>query len=341
MPDEPPILWIVFILIILLGAFFSSSETAYTNANKIRLKVKSENGSKSAKLALWIIDHIDSSIITVLIFASLIQVALSTVATLFFVNLLGQTNGSLVATIVTTLIIFILVDTIPKTITRSFPERIAMINSYVVAFFMVLLYPITYIFRLFIKLLKKIFKFKEDTVLTEEDLSNVIEESEEKGVLDETTSDIILSSLVFDDRIVKEVVTPKDKIVALDIEGLTNKKLNDFILETPYSRIPLYKKDKNKIVGVIVVREYIKAYMDNHNVKITKVMNKPYYVHQDIKFDDIIEGFKKHNTHIAFVYDSNNALIGMVTMEDVLEELVGHVDEPTQKIKLKKKGTVK
>ncbi|MGI6644919.1 MAG: CNNM domain-containing protein [Bacilli bacterium] len=337
MPDEPHLLWIAFIILIIIGMFFSASETAYTTANKIRLKVKAENGSRSAKLALWIIKHIDGTIITVLIWANLVQIILSSIATMFFVNLIGS-GGGVVATLVITLVIFLIVDTIPKSITNTNPERVAMINSYLVAFFLVILYPLTILFRLFIKLLKKIFKFTEDTTLTEEDFSNVIEESEEKGVLDETVSDIILSTLVFEDRIVSEVTTKKEDIFALDIKDLTNDKLNDCILTTPFSRIPIYRNTKDNIIGVIVVREYIKAYLDDNNVKISKIMHRPYYVSKDIKFDDIIEGFQKHKTHIAFVYDENNSLIGMVTMEDVLQQLVGKIEEPINKMsKVKRK----
>lgn len=332
MPDTP-ITWVLIVLLIILGIFLASCETSFTTANRIRLKVMAENGNRSAKLAMWVINRIDSTIATLLIYNSFVTVALSSLTTIIFVNAIGAQTGLLVATLVVTLVIYIFVDSIPKAITHLFPERFAMINSYIIVVFIILVYPISYLYRLFIKLIQKIFKIKEDTIITEEDFSNVIEQSEQKGVIDETVSEIILSTLVFEDRVVSEVVTPKDKIVAVDIVGLTHQKLNDFILDCNYSRIPIYKNDKNNIVGVIVVREYIKHYMNNKNVRIKNIMSKPYFVKKDIAFDDIIDGYRKHNTHIAFVLDESDQLLGMVTMEDVLQELVGRVDEPFSKFK--------
>ena len=334
MPDEPISRIILIIILILLGAFFGSSETAFTTADRIRLKVKAENNNRSAKLALWVTKNLDNTIVTILVLNALLQTLMSTLATLFFVDLLNSSDmGSLVSTLVVAAVIFILCDSIPKTIAHAIPERIAMINSYFASVLIVLLYPFTVIFYGLNLLLKKIFKFKEDTQITEEDFSNVIESIEEKGDLDTDASEIILSSLEFSDTIVRDVLTPRHNIVALDLDKLTTKSLNDFLLKSKYSRIPVYKDTIDNIVGVIVVREYIKAYVKNQKLSIKRILNKPYFVTPRSNLGEIIDGFRKNNTHIAFVRDEKNVLIGMVTMEDVLEELVGQIAEPLSRLK--------
>lgn len=334
MPDEPILRIILIIILILLGAFFGSSETAFTTADRIRLKVKAENNNRSAKLALWVTKNLDNTIVTILVLNALLQTLMSTLATLFFVDLLKSSDlGSLVSTLVVAAVIFILCDSIPKTIAHAIPETIAMMNSYFAAFLIVLLYPFTVIFYGLNLLMKKIFKFKEDTQFTEEDFSNVIEAIEEKGELDTNESEIILSSLEFSETIVRDVLTPRQNIVALDISKITTKTLNEFLLKTKFSRIPVYKDHIDNIIGVIVVREYIKAYVKNKNLNIKRILNKPYFVTHKNKLGEIIEGFRKNNTHIAFVRDEKNLLVGMVTMEDVLEELVGQIAEPLSRIK--------
>lgn len=334
MPDEPITRIILVIILILLGAFFGSSETAFTTADRIRLKVKAENNNKSAKLALWVTKYLDNTIVTILVLNALLQTIMSALATILFVETLGLgQTGTIVSTIVVAMVIFILCDSIPKTIAHAFPETIAMMNAYLASFLIVVLFPFTIIFYGFNLLLKKIFKFKEDTVITEEDFSNVIEAIEEQGQIDSDTSEIILSSLEFGDTVVRDVITPRHNIVAVDLSRLTTKEFNEFILKTKYSRIPIYKDKIDNIIGVIVVREYIKAYIKNKNLNIKRVMNKPFFVSHKATLREIIEGFRQQNTHIAFVRDEKSVLIGMVTMEDVLEELVGQIAEPLSRLK--------
>lgn len=332
MPDEPISRILIIIMLILLGAFFGSSETAFTTADRIRLKVKAENNNRSAKLALWVTKNIDNTIVTILVLNALLQTIMSTLATIFFISLMGEA-GSVVSSIVVAAVIFVLCDSIPKTIAHAIPEQMAMLNSYFASFLIVLLYPVTVIFYWIFLLFKKVFKFKEDTQITEQDFSNVIESAEEKGQIDSDTSEIILSSLEFGDTVVRDVLTPRHNVVALDYSKITTKNLNEFLLSTKYSRIPIYKDTIDNIIGVIVVREYIKAYIKNHKLNIKRVLNKPYFVTTKANLEEIIDGFRTNSTHIAFVKDEKGTLVGMVTMEDVLEELVGQIAEPLSRLK--------
>ena len=193
---------------------------------------------------------------------------------------------------------------------------------------MLILFPITFVFEKFTKLIEKIFKVKDENQFDEEDFENVVENASDEGILEEEQSDIIQSALDFADTNVKEVLTPKNKIFALDINTLTKEKLHNIILTTNYSRIPVYSGDFDNIIGVLHIKTYLSAYLNNPNVSIRRKLQKPYFVSSNIMIDDLFNGFKKHHTHIAIVRDKNKKVIGMVTMDDVLEELVSDISEP-------------
>lgn len=332
MPDSPIWGWIIIGILLIFGAFFGASETAYTTASRIKLKVKAENGSKTAALALKIVERVDHALITVLILNNLLQVAMSSLATVIFIKLGYVDQASFLSTLVITFAIFVLADSIPKSIAQANPELIAMLNSYLIVFLMIIIFPISIIFFGLNRLLSKVFRLKEEQeTMTEEDLANIIEASEESGKLENQEIELIQSAIDLDTLFVKDILTPRKKIFAVDITNLTHEKLQATIIESTYNRIPVYRNDLDHIVGVIVVRAYLKKYLLDPQVSIKKTLTKPYFVTPNILLDDLLEGFKKNSTHIAFVVDKNHTLLGMVTMEDVLEELVGQTDIKTSK----------
>ncbi|MDD3938860.1 MAG: CBS domain-containing protein, partial [Bacilli bacterium] len=168
--------------------------------------------------------------------------------------------------------------------------------------------------------------------------TNIVESIEEEGLIEENESDIIYASFDFVDTSVKEVLTPRSKMFAIDIQGLTHEKLNQHLLETNYSRIPIYRGNINNIVGILHVKTYLHKFLKNRDITIESTLQKPYFVTTQIMMDEMIEGFKRNHTHIAIVRGSKDVVLGMVTMEDVLEELVGDIDEFNPKIA---KGKVK
>ena len=195
---------------------------------------------------------------------------------------------------------------------------------------MIIFTPITLIFEGMVKLLEIIFKNKSEEDFTSEDLEKVLEHSEESGELEEEQVDIIQSALEFVDTTAKDVLTRKSKIFALDINGLTNEKLNEEINNTNYSRIPIYDGDLDHYIGVLHVKTYIKEYLSNPNINIRDILQEPYIVPNKIELVDLLEGFKNHHTHLAMVTNKEGRIIGMVTMEDVLEELVEDISEPLE-----------
>ncbi len=301
------------------------------------MKVRAENGDKKAKLVLKLYEKFDKTLVTVLIGNNIVAVLVSVISTILFVMLLNEAKvddsiASLIATIVMTIIVYLFGDTIPKFIAKAIPDKCAINCVYLLVFFYYIFRPLAYVFEGLTWLCNKIFRIKEKPSMTEEDFSDVVESIEEEGLLEKNESNIIQASLDFVDTSVKDVLTPIQKMYALDIDKLNCEKLNSILLKTNYSRIPIYQGSINNIIGVLHVKTYLKNYHHNHKVDIRKSLQKPYFVTTKIKMDDMIEGFKKSHTHIAIVR-SNEKVVGMITMEDVLEELVGNIGEPTPTVK--------
>lgn len=327
MPDGP-LPWLIVSMLFILGSFFGASETAFTTCNRTRIKNKADEGSTSAKLVLRILNRLDKMIATILLVNNLIILVSGILLGLFFHHHFGNWGFLLAAAVLIGLGFFVL-ELFPKSIARANPNLVAQSMSFIIYPFMVILTPITLLYKPLAKELSKIYVMREKPLMTEETFSNVIESIGEQGIIEEEESDIIQSAIDFDELIVKDVLTPREKIVAIDLNGLTHQKLTAFILEHQFSRIPVYQGTLDKIVGVIVVRQYMKMYFANNKVPFSDILFKPYFVDAKLSLDDIFEGFLKNKTHIAFVLDSKKSLIGMVTMEDVLEEIVGQMDERT------------
>ena len=240
-----------------------------------------------------------------------------------------EDSSSLISSIIMTLLVYILGDTLPKTIARAIPNRMSKILIYPTYILMIVLFPISYLFEQIVKLIQKIFKLETNEDFTQEDFENVVASSEEHGEIEEEQAEIIQSALDFSETHVKEVFTPKDKMFAINIDGITREKLNSILQETSYSRIPLYKGDFNNIIGVLLVKTYVSESLKDPKVPLRKLIQKPYFVSSKITLIDLFNGFKKHKTHIAIVKDKNDNVVGMVTMEDVLEQIVGDIWDET------------
>ena len=332
---DVPLSWLIIGICVLAHFFFSAGETALACANRFKMQVEADDGKKSARLVLHVCEKYDRALITVLIGSNIVSIVASAVSTILFYNLF-LTSGlmdetiSLISSIIISLLIYVLGDALPKTIARSIPDTVSKLLVYPIYWLMLLLFPITFVFDGLAKLIEKIFKVKDETTFDEEDFENVVEKVSDEGIIEEEQGDIIQSALDFADTNVKEVLTPRNKIYALDIKSLNKDKLHKIIIDTNYSRIPIYDEEFDNIIGVLHIKTYISAYLRNPNISIRRKLQKPYFVSSNIMIDDLFNGFKKHHTHIAIVRDKNKKVIGMVTMDDVLEELVSDISEPNQ-----------
>lgn len=332
---DVPLSWVIISVCVLAHFFFSAGETALACANRFKMQVEADDGKKSARLVLHVCEKYDRALITVLIGSNIVAIVASAVSTVLFYNMLsssGLVNDtiSLISSIVISLLIYILGDALPKTIARSIPDTISKAFVYPIYWLMIILFPISFVFDKLAKLIEKIFRVKDESTFDEEDFENVVENASDEGVIEEEQGDIIQSALDFADTNVKEVLTPRNKVYALNIRGLDKEKLHQIILKTDYSRIPIYDGNFDNMIGVLHIKTYISAYLRNPNVSIRRKLQKPYFVSSKIMIDDLFNGFKKHHTHVALVRDNNKKIIGMVTMDDVLEELVSDISEPAR-----------
>ena len=328
---DVPLSCIIIGICVLAHFFFSAGETALACANRFKMQVEADEGKKSAALVLRVCEKYDRALITVLIGSNIVAILASTVCTVLFYRLFNNSNGevvSLLASITISLLIYIIGDALPKTIARSIPDTVSKILVYPIFGLIILVFPVTLLFELITKGIERLFRVKNDEDFGEEDFENVVEKVSDEGVLEEEQSDIIQSALEFTDTSVKEVLTPKNKIYALNISNLNKNELHDIIDKTKYSRIPVYDGDFDNMIGVLNIKKYLSAYLSNPHISVRRQLQKPYFVSPNIMIDDLLNGFKKHHTHIALVRDKNKKIIGMVTMDDVLEELVSDISEP-------------
>lgn len=327
-----PLSWLYLVLSIILifvAGFFSMAETAFSSLNKYRFQVEAENGSKTAKLVLWIYGKFDATLVGILIAINLLSVVLSAMVTNLFLQWIpgwDDTLVSLLSSIILTTLLYLFGETIPKQIAKKIPNFCASLTVYPLVVFLLILYPVSLIFRGISVAIKALFHAPVEPELTEEDFTSVIEKNEEEGLLEQNESDIIQNSFDFASTTVKEVLTPKKSMFAINLKGLSNPELAHIVCSTKYSRLPCYYGEKDQIVGILIVKSYLSAYLSNPKIAPKDYLEKPYIVSPSIKIDDLVDGFRSHHTQIALVVDKGS-LLGMVTMEDVLEELVGDIGE--------------
>lgn len=324
--SEDPLLWFYIAIILLFGGFFSLTETAFAASNPIRLEVMAET-SKRAKKALYYLRRFEQSVIVTVIGSNIVSVTLSAMATIFFAGLFDDLNlASFFATLSASFLFYIFCDTIPKSIARAVPHQIILLTSQALVVFEVIFFPLIIIFSQFKTLLNRFIKAPIEPDMTEDDFSTIVEQQIAAGTLEEEEEELIQSVIDFSDTIVKDVLTPLDKIYAIDEAKLHDDNIAKLLFASPFSRIPIYRHSIQTIIGVISIRTFAQSYKKNKQFVIEKIIKKPFFVSSKVTIDELFEGFKKQRTHIAIVLGNQQDVIGMVTMEDVLEEVVGQMD---------------
>jgi CBS domain containing-hemolysin-like protein len=322
-----PWLWFILIIILIFGAYFSLAETAFAAVDPIRIKVLSETSS-IAKKTLRYIEEFDRSVIITVIGSNITSVLLSTLSTIFFIQLFQDDGfGTLIATVIAALLFYIFCDTIPKVIGRGLPLQSALFVTFVFGLFKILFYPIYFIFFNFNRFLKRFQKKDTNTTMTEEDFSSIVEKQHQEGTLNESEVKLIQSAIEFSDTAVKDVLTPIDKIFGIPETLLHQADLAEKLIASTFSRVPIYRESLQQIIGVLSIRTYFQSIQKHRQMDPAILIKKPYFVSSKVTIDELFEGYKKYRTHVAIVKDQQGQVIGMVTMEDVLEEIVGQMEE--------------
>jgi CBS domain containing-hemolysin-like protein len=231
------------------------------------------------------------------------------------------------ATIFSSLLFYIFCDTIPKVIGRGLPNQSALFSTFLFQVFKIIFFPIYFILSRIKKLLNRASKSKPQASMTQADFANIVEQQHQEGTLDEHEVQLIQSAIEFSDTTVKDVLTPLEQMSGLPETMLHHADLANHLINSPFSRVPIYRDSLQNIIGVLSIRTYFQNYQKNRNLDPVSLMKKPYVVTSKVTIDDLFEGYKKFRTHVAIVKDQLGHVIGMVTMEDVLEEIVGQMEE--------------
>jgi len=323
---EGPLIYIILGLLLILSAIFAGTESAFSSCNRHKILVLKEDGNKLAKISIKILDRFDKTLITDLIMINICHVLLSVLTTVLFVKHFGD-SGSIISTIVVTLVVFFFAEILPKNIATLNADKWALFFSPFIYFFLIILTPISFIFSVLLKITQKTFNLEEEEdSFDDEDLIDVIESKEDEGIIDSEESDIIQAAIEFGDIKVKEIYTKINDVTALDINKVNKVYLDKFLSDNTYSRIPVYEGTKDNIIGILHVRTYLKERFTKGDSDIKKIMSKPYFVSTQSKIDDIFEELKANKVHLAVVKNKNKN-IGIITLKDILEELVTNIDD--------------
>ena len=324
---------IVFIVILIMcSAFFSATETALNSANKIRLKNMADNGSRAAQRTLNILAKYDKALTTILIGNNIVNIACSSIATILAIQLVGEQYGSLVSTIATTVIVLIFGEVMPKSIAKDYAEQVAMVSSTVISFLMLIFTPFSALFILLKKGMSKLFHRKESVSMTEEELKVMIDEIEDEGVLETQESDLVRSALEFDEITVDEIITPRVRITAVEVGESVSEVRKKFLREE-YSRMPVYERTLDNIIGIITEKEFFKQYEKNSDFTLRSIMQETIYLPQMQKLSEVFRTMQKQKCHMSVVLDQHGGTLGIVTMEDILEELVGEIWDESDEVR--------
>ncbi|MDE6659295.1 MAG: hemolysin family protein [Eubacterium sp.] len=322
--DAVPLIIIMAVLVVLSG-FFSSAETAFSSLNKVKLKAMA-SGSKRKKAierAIALSEDYDVVLSSILIGNNLVNIACTSIATLVFTGLFGQQLGTTLSTVVMTVVVLIFGEVTPKQIAKEKAESYAVIIAPIVKFFIIILAPLNLFFRGWSKIITKLFRIRKISTVTEEELKTYVNEAHSGGEIDENESKLIRSSIEFDDIDVSDILTPRVDVTAVD-KYASFAEIAKVFKESNYSRLPVYIEDTDHIVGLIHHRDFEAA--RDRNLKSLRTILKPVpTVSPDTKISKLLRILQKNKTHLAVVVDEFGGTEGIVTLEDILEELVGEI----------------
>ena len=334
-------LWLmtaVIIVLIMCSAFFSSSETAFSSVSKVRLKNMAENGNKRAKKALYVADNYDKALSTILVGNNVVNIASSALSTLLFVSFLSDAAGTLVSTIVLTLVVLVCGEVLPKNFAIESSEKICLSSAGILIFLMVVFTPVSFFLLKIRDLVNKVSKKNKDKekapTVTEDELKYIVESIEEEGVLEEQESELVQSALDFDEKTAYDILTPRVDMTAFDIND-DSEAIKKLIIKERFSRIPVYCDSIDNIVGILHTRDYLEALLREESPDINELMQNPYFIYRSKKLSAILADFKHKRLHIAVVTDDYGGTLGIVTMEDLLEQLVGDIWDEDEEVEHK------
>lgn len=335
MPNLVPSI-IAMLFCIVMSAYFSATETAFSSLNKTRIKVLAENGDRRAQLTYRLSEDYDRLISTILIGNNIVNIAVAAIGTLLFVELYGEV-GATISTVVVTIAVLIFGEITPKSIAKDFPEKFAMFSAPLINLLIWILTPLNFLFSMWKKLISRMLKTSEESKMSQEELLLLLDEVQQEGSINEDEGELLKNAVEFGDLEAQDILTHRVDLEAVSIKA-TKEEVAQAFTQSHFSRLLVYEENIDKIVGVIHQKDF---YVGNGitSKSIPEIMTEPSFVFSTEKINDLLKLLQSHKSHIAVVIDEYGGTQGIVTMEDILEELVGEiwdehdtVEEPIRKL---------
>ena len=334
-------LWVALVILVGFSAFFSASETAFSSLNQIRLKSRAEDGDSSAARVLAMAEQYDKLLSTILIGNNIVNIAAASIGTILFTRMLGAERGATMSTIVLTIIVLIFGEVTPKSLAKEMPEKVATAVSPFLVLLMALMTPLTWLFTQWKKLLGHFVHSGEADTITEGELMTMVSEAENDGELTDRESELIRSAIEFDDVEVEEILTPRVDVVAVE-DDIPLEELAQTFAESGYSRLPVYHGTIDNIIGVVHEKDFYIARLKKAT-KIDDLVVPTLYTTGSTQISQLLRTLREQHHHLAVVVDEYGGTEGIITLEDILEELVGEIwdehDEVTEDFRKQSDGS--
>ena len=316
---------ILYIVFLMCSAYFACCETAYTAVSKVRMRTMADRGSKKAKKVLWICDRFDKTLTTILIGNNIFHASCASLSALL---VLRQFDAEYVVygTIATTLIVYLFAEMLPKSLAKARAEEIALFFSGSMQLLILVLTPVSALFSGISRVLSRIFSSEDEKTVTEEDLISIIETIEDEGVLEPEQQALVNSAMEFREKLAEDIMIPMDQVISLS----SATPLADLAVQAAalaYSRLPIYEGREDNIVGILPVNEFLSLYVSGTPVILRKLLLKPYVFDRRTEIPELLQRMRLNKLHMVFLIDENRRKVGLITMEDLLEELVGDIQD--------------
>lgn len=324
MDDSIPRSIIILVLLLISAAFFAASETAFSYSNVVRMRILAEDGNKRAKRVVFLTDSFDRTVVSINIAINIVHVIASSLATVMAVKLMGDI-GSVISTVIMTIAVFLFCETIPKNMAKTNADTVALLFSLPIRCIYYIVSPLSILFLSMGKGVKKMMKIKNDEpALTGDEFASIVDNVEDEGLIEHEETEIIKSAIEFGDLTAKDVMVKRETISAIPINA-DNKKIKQIVFEEKYSRFPVYDGNIDHIVGILQSTAFLWHMVNKKPFKMKSFLTRPYFVSPDTGVGEIFEGMGKKRTHLAIVQSTEGTTLGLIAMEDILEEIVGEI----------------
>ena len=326
MDDASRLSLTIVVLLLLCAAYFAVAETAFASVSRVKIRIRAERGEPKAVKAMQVLDNFDRAITSILICTNIVHISAASIVTLAVTRMFPDVPGAVtVSTFVMTIVVFFAGEMLPKSIAKKYSERLSLAVAGSLCFFMSVLKPLAKLLSATGNFAAKFVKADPEISVTEDEIYDIIEDMTEEGSLDEERGELISSALQFGETTVESILTSRVDLAALDIDDSPEEMLA-FIRAQPHSRLPVYEGSIDNIVGILSIRKFIKAYLrQGAQLDIRSLLDKPYFIHQSANIDGLLPVMSKNRLNMAVVTDNYGGTLGIVTVEDILEELVGEI----------------